>query len=98
MREKYYTQPDYLGGKRVLAKNVPDKYYSIYAEDQDPCSSADLKVLEHENNPCLTFSQLRKMFNYFVTREEANAALRIIKKAYRGGARKYQAGIDGGAW
>lgn len=77
-------QPDYLGGKRVLAKNVPDNYYSIYAEYQDPCSPADLKVLEHENNPCFTFSQIRKLFNHFGTRKEANAALRIIKKAYRG--------------
>ena len=87
IKPKYYTQPGYLGGKRVLAKNVPDNYYSIYSKEEDPCGHEDLKVLEHENNMCLTYAQIRKHFNSFGTRKEANAALRVIKKAYRGGAK-----------
>lgn len=84
MKPKYYTQPDYLGGKRVLAKNVPNTYYYIYSREADPCGHEDFKVLEYENNMCLTYAQIKKMFNYFGTRKEANVALRIIKKAYRG--------------
>ena len=86
-KPKYYTQPDFLGGKRVLAKNVPDKYYSVYCEDNDANCPSELKVMEHENNLCLTYAQFKKIFNQFGTRKEANAALRIIKKAYRGGGK-----------
>ena len=81
---KYYTQPEWLGGKRVLAKNVPDNYYSIYSKEEDPNCEGDLMVMEHENNMCLTYAQFKKHFNSFGTKKEANAALRIIKKAYRG--------------
>lgn len=84
IKPKYYTQPDYLGGKRVLAKNVPDIYYSIYSRDEDPNHSDDLRVMEHENNMCLTYSKFKKHFNAFGTKKEANAALRIIRKAYKG--------------
>lgn len=83
-KPKYYTQPHFMGGKMVLAKNVPDSYYSIYCEEDNPCSSKYFKVLEHENSLCLTYAQLKKHFNAFGARKEASAALRIIKKAYRG--------------
>ncbi len=83
-KPKYYTQPEWLGGKRVLAKNVPDNYYSICCDIGAPENATDFEVLEHDNNMCITYSQFKKHFNSFGTRKEARAALKTIRKAYGG--------------
>jgi hypothetical protein len=76
---KYYTQPDFMGGKKVLAKDVPNNYYSVYAEESLLGDVSELSVIKHDNDPCFTKKDIAKQFNSFPNKESARSALSAIK-------------------
>lgn len=82
-KPKYYTQPDFMGGKKVLSKDVPDKFYSLYFDGEHANSPDEVEFLEHENISCLTKSEMDKKFNTFRTMTQARKAVIQVKKILR---------------
>lgn len=81
---KYYTQPEYVGGKKVKASDVPENWHSVYFEDEHANDSSEVEILTHENSSCLTRKQIDKQFNAFRTKRDALKAAAQIRKVLRG--------------
>lgn len=82
-KPKYYQQPDFMGGKKVLSKDVPDNFYTIYFPENVPNEPSDCEVMEHENSLCRTKKDLDSDFNTYSTKTKANQALVRVRKALR---------------
>ena len=82
-KPKTYKQPDFIGGKEVLAKDVPDNFYTVYFPENVPNEPSDCEVLEHENSFCRTKKDLDSDFNTYSTKTKANQALKRVQTALK---------------
>lgn len=83
--QKTITQPIWAGGATVPAREVPEYFYTVYANDSLLNEKGDIEILKHENSSCSTKKEIKKMFNTFATKAEAMAAAsKIITILKRG--------------
>jgi hypothetical protein len=78
---RYYKQPEFMGGKKVFAKEVPSSFYSIFFINSNPSATFELEVMKHENSFNRTKEEINSMFNTYSTKERAKKALTRTKKA-----------------
>ena len=80
---KYLIQSEYLGEKKVKAKDVPLYLYWICVEDSGVRRISDITYIKHDNEDFYTRQQISKIYNTYSNLAEVKKVCATMRRALK---------------